>query len=139
MATGNMIYDHAAQAIEWLNPMVYLFGLGIASWAFCRCRKWGYLLVAIYFALAVFSLLAMPSINRAIRAHEAPDYDAQTRQKIAAAVQKVLVEEGRPESIPHGNIIIHFPFGPILLVAGLWLVVKRDTPWQNSAQQQSAK
>jgi hypothetical protein len=127
MTTGDTIYYYATQAIEWLNPMVYLFGLGIALWAFRRRRKWGYLLVAVYFALAVFSLLAMPSINRAVPAPEVPADDAQTRQKIAAAVQKVLLEEGRPEGIPRMRTI-HFPVGPIILVAGLWLVAKHDTP-----------
>jgi hypothetical protein len=117
-------------ANEWLTPTVYILGFGIALWAFLRCRKCGYLVVAAYFALVVFSLLVMPSINRAIRAHRPPDISEQTQQKIDTAVQeaihKVLVEEGHPEGIPQKRTV-RFPFGPILLVAGLWLVARSET------------
>jgi hypothetical protein len=141
MATDDAIFYYATQAIEWLNPIVYLFGLGIALWAFRRCRKRGYLVVAIYFALAVFSLLALPSINRAIRVHQyMQDYDAQTRQQMDAAaqdaMQKVLVQEGHPEGIPNVRTI-HFPFGPILLVVGLLLVAKHDTCRPDTAHESS--
>jgi hypothetical protein len=129
MNTGDWIFYYATQTVEWLNPIVSLVGLVIAIWAFRRCRKWGYLMVAFYFALSVFTLLAMPSINRAIRAHQAPDYDAQVEQKInvaiTEAVDKVLAEEGRPYGIP-AQRTIHFPFGPMILVAGLWLLAKRE-------------
>ena len=114
----------------WLTPIVYVLGLGIALWAYFRCRKCGYLVIAVYFALVVFSLLAMASINRAIRAHRSPDISEQTQQKIDAAVQetihKVLAEEGHPEGTGQKHTV-HFPFGPILLVAGLWLVARNET------------
>ena len=136
MNTGDWIFYYATQAVEWLNPVVYLVGLGIAIWAFRRCRKCGYLVVAIYFALCVFTSLAMPSINRAIRSHQAPDYDAQTRQKVDAAVQqavdKVLAEAGRPHGVP-AKRTVHFAFGQIILVAGLWLLAKREP--KNTAEQ----
>ena len=136
MNTGDWIFYYATRAIEWLNPVVYLVGLVIAVWAFRRCCKCGYLVVAVYFALSAFTLLAMPSINRAIRAHQAPDYDAQTRQKIDAAVHdaiyKVLAEEGRPYGVP-ARRTVRFPFGPTILVAGLWLLAKREP--KNPAEQ----
>jgi hypothetical protein len=114
--------------VEWLNPIVYLVGLGVAAWAFMRSRKRGYFVVALYFALVLFSLFAMPSINRAIRAHRAPDISEQTEKKINAAVQqaidRVLAEEGRPRIAAKQTI--HFPFGPIVLVAGLWLVARHE-------------
>jgi arginine exporter protein ArgO len=62
MNTGDWMFYYGTRAVEWLNPIVYLVGLGIAVWAFRHCHKWGYLVVAAYFALVVFSLLAMPSI-----------------------------------------------------------------------------
>jgi hypothetical protein len=136
MNTGDWIFYYATQAVEWLNPVVYLVGLGVAVWAFRRCHKCGYFVVAIYFAFCAFAVLAMPSINRAIRAHRAPDYSAETRQKIDAAVQdatrKVLAEAGHPEGIPSKRKV-HFPFGPILLVAGLWLLARCEP--QNPAEQ----
>jgi hypothetical protein len=112
-----------------MNLAIYIIGLCIAVWAFLRSRKCGYLVMAAYFALVVFWLVVWPPIDRAIRAHRPPDISAQTQQKIDAAVQdatrKVLVEEGHPEGIPQRRTI-HFPFGPILLVLGLWLVAKHE-------------
>lgn len=125
-----MMFYYFMKGVEWLNPAVYLVGLCIAAWAFVRCRKCGYLVMAAYFALVVFWLLVWPPIDRAIRANRAPDISAQTQQKVDAAVQeaihKVLVQEGLPEGVP-ARRTIHFPFGPILLVVGLWLVARGET------------
>jgi hypothetical protein len=130
MTASDSLFYYGSKAVEWLNPAVYFVGLGIAAWAFLRCRKCGYLVLAIYFALAAFELLAMPSIDRAIRAHRPPDVSEQIQQKIDAAVReathKVLAEEGHPEGIS-GKRLVNFPFGQILLVAGLWLVARRET------------
>jgi len=139
MATGDSISSYyAIHAIEWLNPIVYLFGLGIALWAFRHCRRWGYLVVAAYFALCTFSLLAMPSINRAIRAYQTPDHDVQTRQKMDAAVQqavdKALANEGQLHGVP-AKQTVYFPFGPILLVVGLWCLARGETPRSDKSPQ----
>jgi hypothetical protein len=124
------------KAVEWLNPMIYALGLGLAVWAFLRCRKCGYFVLALYFAIVLFSLLAMPSINRAIRARRAPDISEQTQKKIDAAVQqsidRVLEEEGHP--IMAAKKTIHFPFGPIVLVVGLWLVARHEIRSNKSPQ-----
>jgi hypothetical protein len=105
--------------------------------AFLRCRKWGYAVIACYFALAFFWLIAGPAIDRTIRVHRQPDILAQTRQKIDAAyhayqqnVQRILADEGHPDGIPMQQTI-HFPLSPILLVVGLWLVARRETPRSN--------
>ena len=122
-------------AVEWLNPIVYLVGLIIATWAFMRCRKRGYLVVAIYFALVLFSLFAMPSINRAIRAGRAPKISEQYEKKLSEAFRqaadRVFEEEGRPELADERTV--HFPFGPIVLVAGLWLLARHESRAQRSA------
>jgi hypothetical protein len=105
--------------MNWLEPIVLLFGLGIAIWTFLRCHKRAYLLFALYFALAAL----LSPINRAYRAYQAPD--VSTQQKIDAALKKVLAEENPPVFLPvYRNI--YFPFGQILLVAGLWLVARRE-------------
>jgi hypothetical protein len=130
MTTSDSMLYYGSKALEWLNPAILLVGLGIATWAFYRCRKRGYLVLAFYFALAAFELLAMPSINRTIRAHRPPEISEQTQQKIDAAVReaihKVLVEEGL--SYPPITRNISFPLGQIFLVAGLWLLAKREIP-----------
>jgi hypothetical protein len=116
-------------AIDWLNPIVYIAGLAVAVWAFRCCRQWGYLVVGFYFLLVLFTLFAMPSINRAIQARSAPELSVQTQQKINAAVQqaidRVLQEEGQSYTPPHKRTV-RFPFGPLVLVLGLWLIAKRD-------------
>jgi hypothetical protein len=131
------LFDFSITTIKWLNPAILLAGLGIATWAFYRCRKWGYLLLAFYFALAAFELLAMP----AIYAHRQPSLSEQTEQKIAVATQeaihKILVEEGL--SYPPRTRNISFPLGQILLVGGLWLLARRETPRPNAAPMPSEK
>ena len=106
--------------LKWLEPIVLVVGLCIAVWAFLRCRKWGYLAFALYFALAV----SLPPINRAFRAYQAPD--VSTQQKIDAALKKVLAEENPPVALPVYRTV-YFPFGRLVLVAGLWLVARRET------------
>ena len=128
------MFYYAIKTIEWLNPLVFFVGLCISVWAFRRSHKRGYLVLAFYFGLVVSSLVVWPRINRAIHARKPPDISEQTQQKIDASVQeavhKVLVEEGHPEGVP-AKRTMHFPFGPILLVIGLWLVARRETHQAN--------
>jgi hypothetical protein len=115
-------------AVNWLNPIVQFVGLGIALCAFFRCRKKGYLVIAFYFALAIFLLLAWPPISRVIRAHHPQDISAQTQQKIDAAVKQaidqVLAKEGHP--VFTRNERITFPLASIVLVIGLWLLGRSE-------------
>ena len=116
------------RAVEWLDPIVHLIGLGVAAWAFLRCRKRGYVVVAIYFALAVFSLVAMPGINRMLAQRRTPDLSEQTKQKMNQAMheamERVLDEAGHLPIAADMNV--NFPLGPILLVTGLWLIARRE-------------
>ena len=71
----------------------------------------------------------MPHINRAFRAHRAPTLSEQTQRKIEEAqrqaIERVLEQEGHPPPTPVRRTI-YFPFGPIVLVVGLWLVAKGE-------------
>jgi hypothetical protein len=128
------MYRFCEEAVQWLGPIVYVIGLGIAVWAFRRCRKRGYLVVALYFALALFVPLAMPSINRVIRAHSAPDISEQTQQKIDAAVKQAIDQVTTQEGLPlvaHRKSVF-LPIAPLVLVIGLWLIAKRE-PRENRA------
>ena len=121
-----MVFYH-----EWLNPIVLLVGLGIAIWAFLRCRKWAYLLFAVYFALAVL----LPPLNRAYGKYQAPHYSQQTQQEIRVAVdqavKKVIAENGyRPQPVIYA---IYFPFGPLFVVIGLWLVARQERHRPNTS------
>jgi hypothetical protein len=124
-----MFFHHLVIIFDWLAPFIYLLGLAIAVWAFRRSRKRGYLVVAAYFALCVFSLWAMPSINRALEART-PDLSKRTREKldkaIADAVERVMAEEGEGSELAAHIESVHIPFGPTLLVLGVWLIAGRE-------------
>lgn len=129
------------RGLEWLEPMVYAVGLVVALWAFRRCRKWGYLVLTFYFTLVLFSVLALPAINSAVRAQRAPDISEQTQVKIDAAVheaiERVMEEEGHP--ILPAKRTVQVDFGPIFLVAGLWLVARGEPPAERSNQASERK
>ena len=117
------------QALNWLNPVLHLLGLVIAVRAFRHSRNWGYLVVGFYFVLVLFSLLAKPFINRVVSEYRSRDASEALQQKIDTAVQqavkRVLAEEGQRYT-PPSTLNVHFPLGPIVLVAGLWLIAKRE-------------
>jgi thiol:disulfide interchange protein len=131
-----MMTYYLYRAIDWLNPLVHLIGFGIAAWAFRQCRKRGYLVIAIYFALASATLLGMPSINRMIAQRRAPDISEATKQKMNQAMheamERVLAEAGNPPIA--ADMTINFPFGPILLVTGLWLIARKERTTEPSAR-----
>ena len=122
------------QAVDWLEPLTYAVGAVTGFWAFRRCRKIGYLVVAIYFCLAVFSLLALPRIKAELRARQTPKQSEEAQRKIDAAVSeaidRVMREQGsQPVAVERS---IRFPFGPLLLVLGVWLLARREPRVQRS-------
>ena len=122
------------QAVDWLEPLTYAVGAVTGFWAFRRCRKSGYLVVAIYFCLAVFSLLALPRIKAELRARQTPKQSEEAQRKIDAAVSeaidRVMREQGsQPVAVERS---IRFPFGPLLLVLGVWLLARREPRVQRS-------
>jgi len=123
-----MITYYLLEAIDWLDPIIHVIGLIIAIWAFRKCRKKGYIVIATYFALATFTLVAMPKINRSMAANRAPTLSEQTEQKLNQEIQavydRVFEEEGIPPMTATRNI--GFPLGSILLVTGLWIIAKQE-------------
>jgi hypothetical protein len=136
-----MIMYYIVKAIGWLNPLIHIAGFLVATWAFRRCRKRGYLVVAAFFALAVFSLLAMPKINRVIAERRSPDISSQTQERMNQAMheamQRVLEEEGHPPIVAERRI--DFPLGPILLVLGLWLIARKEKTTEPKVGQVSSE
>jgi len=116
------------QAFDWLEPLTFALGAVISFWALRRCRKVGYLVVAIYFCLAVFSLVALPRIKAEMRARQTPTQSEETQRKINAAVSeaidRVMREEGAQPGA--GERSIRFPFGALVLVLGVWLLARRE-------------
>lgn len=117
-------------ALQWLGLVVYLVGLGVAIWAFRRSLKCGYLVIAIYFAVAALWLVFAVPVWRAIHANDAPGISQQTQQKIDAAeknaANKVLAEAGHPP-IYTVTKRVNLPVGPVALVVGVWLLARRET------------
>jgi hypothetical protein len=114
---------------EGLPPIVYIAGLAISVWAFIRCRKCGYLVIASYFAVILLSSYIWLPIHRDIEAHRSPDMSDQIQQQIDKAQEQAAIEAqaktGQPFILAHKTIAI--PFCPILLVAGLWFLARRET------------
>jgi hypothetical protein len=110
----------------YLNAFILLIGLVIAG----------------YFVYVLFSVYALPSIERAIRDQHPSDISEQTRQKLQAAIQqdtdRILAEAGHP-SHPVVHRTIHLPFGTIILATGLWFLAKRETPSLNAAPASSKR
>ena len=115
--------------IDWLNPLAHIVGLTVAIWAFRRSLKRGYLVVGVYFALAVFSLLVTPKINRSIAERRSPNLSEQTQERMHKAIletmERVQKEEGQIP-IRAATRKVKIPLGPILLVVGLWLIARRE-------------
>jgi hypothetical protein len=119
MNTGDLIL-----AVRWLNTLVYLVGLSIAVWAFLRCHKRGYLAVALFFALVLFSWHVWPHISHAIYVHRTPaEVQQKTNADFQQAYNQALAQAGH-HPVPTQRINIQI--APIALVFGLWLLARRE-------------
>ena len=123
------------QALDWLEPLTFALGTVVGFWTFRRCRKVGYLVVAIYFCLAVFSLLALPRIKAELRARQTPTQSEETQRKVSAAVSEAVDRVMREEGAQPGAAERHirFPFGPLVLVLGVWLLARREPRVERSS------
>jgi hypothetical protein len=125
------VFDVGLKAVHWLNPMVYLIGLALGTWAYWVSRKIGYLLVTAYFLLAVCSVFIAPAINRMTAAR----WDTQRESQLSPQAHEQFIKEHSAlvqKYYPPGNSEpatskIRFPFGSIILVSGLWMLGKRES------------
>lgn len=112
--------------IDWLNPIVYAIGLVVAISAYRRGRKKGYIAIAVFFALAVYAYTLAPHVNSFLTRNFWPQpvpTDEQTKafnQKLEMLYEKY---NPHPTAAPRN---VSFPLGPIILVAGLWSVARRE-------------
>ena len=129
MTFSDQLYHYAISVIRWIDPLIYILGLWIAIWAFRRCGKKAYLVLAFYFGLVLFSLLVLPHIKRAIYEQRHPPMpdpmQAKMDQYILDAIRKFHKKEGYPEI--HADLVdkVGINLAPMLLVAGLWLLSKK--------------
>jgi hypothetical protein len=120
----------SVEIIGWIQVVVYLIGLGIAIWGFLRSRKCGYLVIASYFALVVLWLGVWQPLQRAKQERQPKDPNEQMQQQIDSAIrqsaERAAAKDGQPFVLFQRTVYV--PDGPILLVIGLWLLAKRETP-----------
>ena len=122
----------ALKAFLLVNPFLHVAGLGLSIWAWKATRKTGYLVVALYFVVVLLGkgfpgslrVTAGPPAAPALTAQQQQDY---TREM--TAVDKRYYPAGHPVTQT-----VVFPLGPIILVAGLWVLVKRDIERHTQAQ-----
>lgn len=116
-----------AKSVEWLNLVIYLAGLITCIWAYKNCHKCGYLILAIYFFIVTAGLIFGPAIHRALaersqsKSQLSPEMEKQYQQDLVALNQKYF---------PSGQTMLYkirFPLGPMILVAGVWILAKRDS------------
>lgn len=124
------MWQFVTEAGQWLEPLIYLVGLAISVWAFRRCRKRGYLVIAAYFALVFLWLIGGVTIFKAMAPDQTPGVSEETQQEINAAVKqatdKVLAEHGY-RIVSHQQRI-YFPVGAFVLTVGVWLLARSEKP-----------
>ena len=131
MILADSASDLGIKAVHWLNPLVYLVGVAVGAWAYRLSRKLGYLFVTAYFLLALCSVFIGPALNRMI----ATLWDTQRQSELSPQAHEQFIKEYSallqkyypPGSSAPGTININFPFGPIILVSGLWMLAKRES------------
>lgn len=115
------------KATPWINALILIIGLAVAAWGYRVSRKAGYWIVATYFFLAACNLTLGPAINGAFAKHRQPTTQLSPEDQKAYAHDLVaLTAKYYPQGPPKGKIRIPFPFGSIILVAGLWLLVRHE-------------
>jgi len=136
MTTINYLLLFAIKAIDWIGPIFYLLGAVISVWAFRRCRKRGYLLLGVYFALCVFQLTVSPVIHRHIRQREfekrgiteldrqLSELEYQKNQLIGDAIENGDRDAMRHYPVESSTIYLE----PIIWLLALWLIARREPP-----------
>ena len=134
----NSFLIFAIKAIGWIGPICYLLGAVISVWAFRRCRKRGYLLLGGYFALCVFQLTLSPAIHRHIRLREFEGYEPTELDRQLSELEykkneliSDAIENGDRDAMRHyPTNDSYVPLEPIIWLLALWLIARRETPFQ---------
>ena len=98
---------------QWLFPVVHIIGLAIAIWAFRKSKKKGYIVIAIFFALSIFSHVAMPKIKRSISKQETTSISDKKRKEMDQEINEIYHRYYEVEGLEPkmASIKIRIPFG----------------------------
>lgn len=87
-------------------------------------------MVAVYFCLAVFSLLVLPRIEAEMNAPRRPTRSEERQRELnvamSEAMERIMREEGEDIQAVPMQRKIQFPLGPLVLVLGVWLLARRE-------------
>jgi hypothetical protein len=126
MTASDWLWYLLVRGIDWLNPIIYAIGLVVAIKAYRWGRNRGYIAIAAFFALALYAYTFAPHVNRFLARTfwpQPPPTDEQTKafnQELDALYEKY---NPQPTAATRN---VSFPLGPIILVAGLWSVARRE-------------
>lgn len=127
MTASDWAFYILTRILEWMNPIVHAIGFVVCVWAYRACRKRGYLLVAIYFFLAVGTLIFSPIINRALADRSPSEFELSPNEQKQYEEELMELHDKYFPSGRASRLDLEFPIGPILLVFGLWLLARRDS------------
>jgi hypothetical protein len=105
-----------------INPAVHIAGLVIAVWAYSVTRRRGFILVTLYFSLAVVSLTVIPAINKARRQRWQAEHSVATAADEAYFRELKLLDQKYPHQYAPAVNSIPIPLGAAILVAGIWVL-----------------
>ena len=134
MPEAGYLYSFGLGLFNWLNLAVLCLGLGLALRTFFRSRRCGWLVVAGYFAMALFSLLALPALQQTWHTRHPPDIALSAAKPPADVVMKATNQmvAGPGHPVVFQTKKVRFPLGSIVLVAGLWLLARPEPSRRNS-------
>ena len=111
----------------WLTPIVFFIGLAVCARTYWMSKKPGYLVIAAFFLFAICVQNLLPMINNArYQAWKKPQKLSHETQRAFMKEYVALEEKYYPSGSPPDSIHIAFPFGPILLVTGVWMIGRRE-------------
>jgi len=112
-----------ATAIEYLWPLTYFVGLFVTVKYFHTYAKSVFILLILYFALGIFSSVAMPYINNIYYLYNSDDKMVQLLARFELFQVELDKLHLKYPDIEPGTIVkrVSFPLAQILLVTALYL------------------
>jgi len=108
--------------------VLWFLGVAISLMALVKSKKRPYWFFLIYYSLGLYSVTFAPYVNRSITAwlSDPPDVEAialrtQLDEEIDNVYKKYDMSQVAPKSL-----VITFNAGHLLILVGLWLMVRKD-------------
>jgi len=130
---------HLYHILKLLDPIVYFVGLVVALWGFRKSNKKGYLVISGFFVLGLFSILAMPTINKAQKQRSSKTLPPGKLEAMIRELNAVHERYYPPGKAPVVNIInVNFSLGSSFVVAGVWMLARKEEEPESRPPENSA-